>query len=234
VLHGFNLRWHRLVRTARALVREGRLGSVQAIGTTYSYPLPGVAVPDWRAYRAQGGGVLFEEAVHYIDLWRYLLDDEVAEVFARISARGGRDETAVITARMRSGTLAVALLTNAAGVRNEITLDGTLGTLRVDCFRSDGLELGSATELPGAPRTRLRRATGQARQLLRNFGELRRGGVFGQSYEVEWRHFVDVVQSRETPECTLEDGRRALAVVLAAIEADTRGAPVLLGTGTHA
>lgn len=228
VLHGFNLRWHRLIRTARALVREGALGTVHAIGTTYSYPLRETALPAWRIRRAQGGGALFEEAIHYVDLWRYLLDDEVSEVFARIAARGEHDETVIINARMCSGALAATFVTNASGVCNEVLLHGDRGALRIDCFRSDGLQIGSPLDHPGAPGTRVRRAVHRTRQLLANLGDIRRGGVFNRSYEAQWRHFAEVVRNGGQPACTLEDGRRALEVVLAAIEADGRGTRVLL------
>ncbi|MGH7824568.1 MAG: Gfo/Idh/MocA family protein [Candidatus Binatia bacterium] len=83
---GFNLRWHRLVRRARETIRRGTLGMIQMIRTVLtSYH---ENVPEWRRYRTQGGGVLFEQAVHHFDLWRYLLQSEVEEVFA--TSRSGK------------------------------------------------------------------------------------------------------------------------------------------------
>jgi hypothetical protein len=52
------------------------------------------------------------------------------------------------------------------------------------------------------------------------------GGDFIASYRAEWRHFIDCIQRDAQPERTLEDGRRALQVVLAVIESASLGEPV--------
>lgn len=52
------------------------------------------------------------------------------------------------------------------------------------------------------------------------------GGDFIASYRAEWRHFIDCIQRDTKPQCTMEDGRRALQVVLAAIESASSGKPV--------
>jgi len=228
-LFGFNLRWHRLVRTAREMIRAGRIGTIQSVCTTYSDAVLGrPGLPAWRARRALGGGALLEKAVHHVDLWRFLLDDEVAEVFGFTCAGRGEDQTAVITARMRKGALATALVMDASAVRNELALYGDAGGLGIDCYRSDGLAVAPTVGAPGAPRVRLRRIASSIVQIATHLGDIRRGGVFDASYEAEWRHFVDVIRRDAPPGCTLEDGRRALEVVLAAMQSDASGAPVRL------
>lgn len=54
----------------------------------------------------------------------------------------------------------------------------------------------------------------------------RQGGDFLASYRAEWRHFIDCIRRDVPVECTLEDGRRALQVALAAMESASRGKPV--------
>ncbi len=80
---GFNLRWHRLVRHAREIIRGGILGPLKSVRTVLTsgrrYQETG---SDWRKRRELGGGVLFEVAIHHFDLWRFLLQSEVEEVFA--------------------------------------------------------------------------------------------------------------------------------------------------------
>ena len=78
---GFNLRWHRLIRKARGLLQRGAVGEVETIRTILvSYH---DAPPEWRKQRALGGGPFsFEQGVHLFDLWRFLLQSEVEEVFA--------------------------------------------------------------------------------------------------------------------------------------------------------
>jgi predicted dehydrogenase len=75
----FNLRWHRLVRQAREVIQRRTLGPLTLIRTALtSYH---ENVPEWRRRRELGGGALFELAVHHFDLWRFLLQSEVEEVF---------------------------------------------------------------------------------------------------------------------------------------------------------
>jgi predicted dehydrogenase len=81
-------------------------------------------------------------------------------------------------------------------------------------------------DLPGAPGTRLRRALAHGRQVLANTGEIRRGGAFDASYDAEWAAFARCVRGNGPPACTLEDGRRALAAVLAAAHSVDTGEAV--------
>lgn len=54
----------------------------------------------------------------------------------------------------------------------------------------------------------------------------RHGGDFVDSYRREWVHFLAVARGEEEPGCTLEDGRRSLAVLLAVLQAAEEGRTV--------
>ena len=229
VIVAFNLRWHRLVRQARELVRAGAIGRVHAVRTVFADPvLDRVGLPPWRLRRELGGGALLDKGVHHFDLWRFLLDDEVEDVLALSSGDREDDETVAVIARLRSGCTAEAMLLDSTALQNELVLHGEDGTLHVDCYRSDGLRLAPRSELPGSPRARLRRGTELARQIAANLGEIRRGGVFNGSYAAEWRHVAAVIRDGEPAGCRVEDGRSALAIALAAASSASSGAPVRL------
>ncbi|MGZ8707991.1 MAG: Gfo/Idh/MocA family protein [Gaiellaceae bacterium] len=213
---GFNLRSHRLVRQALALVRGGAIGAVEAIRTAYSDPiLERADLPPWRSRRAAGGGALFEKAVHHFDLWRLLLGDEVEEVFAFGHSDLGDDQTVAVVARTRAGTVAEALVSDRTATTNELTLYGQKGALHVNLYQSDGIRLAGPHDLPGAPRTRVRQMIAAARQIGGNLGEIRQGGVFDATYRSEWEAFAAAIRSDEEPDPSVEDGRRALEIVLA-------------------
>jgi myo-inositol 2-dehydrogenase/D-chiro-inositol 1-dehydrogenase len=223
-LVGFNLRHHRLVREAAALVRAGAVGRIASVRGVFADPLDRPdGLPAWRPRPELGGGPLFEKAVHHFDLWRFLLGDEIEQVFAV-----GCGDTVEVSARTRAGVLASALVSDSTSVANRLELRGDRGSLAIDLYRSDGLVRSSRGELPGAPRTRLRRAARASTDLLRSAGEIGRGGSFVASYEAEWRHFAAVVRGAETPAAGLLDGRRALELVLAATRSLERGEPVRL------
>ena len=224
---GFNLRWHRLILEAVLLIRGGAIGRVEAVRTLYSDPkLERNDLPAWRTRRLAGGGALFEKAVHHVDLWRFLLGDEIDEVFAFGRHDRGDDQTVAVVALTQGGVVAQALVSDYSATRNTVTVYGERGAIRLDLYRSDGLHLSSVHAVPGAPRTRLRTILETVKQVVAHAGEIRHGGAFDATYEAEWTAFAKAIRQGEEPQPSLEDGRRALQVVLAAAHSVTTGAPV--------
>ena len=226
VMVGFNLRWHRLLREARDVLGRGRLGRVKLVRTVFTSGVRASAdFPDWRRRRETGGGALFELGVHHFDLLRFLLRDEVEEVYASSS---GNDETATVAARTGSGAQIVAAFAEGTGENHELEIYGAGGWLRVSCYRADGLEQLGAAEYPGSVGTRLRRMKQSLAELPRMVRQSRRGGDYVASYAEEWRHFVAAVANDSPVASTLDDGRRALDIALAAWESSATGRVVQL------
>jgi predicted dehydrogenase len=203
VLVGFNFRRHRFVERARWLVAGGALGEVQAVRTAFTNPLLD-GEHEWKADPGLGGGVLLDRAIHHFDLWRFLLGAEVGEVSAL-----GSERSAVVGARTTSGIPLSTLALDDSAVSHELAIYGTEAIVHADLCRVDGFHVAARTELPGAPRARLRRA----RESLR---AMRRGGDFRVTYEEQWGHFADAVRRGAAPSPGLADGRAALEIALAA------------------
>jgi len=228
---GFNMRWHRLVRRARTILAQGILGRLSLLRSVFT---SGSRFEEryqpWRARREQGGGVLTEFGVHHYDLWRFLLDSEVEEVFAM--AGGG---SATVTGRMASGVLVEAGFSEITGGRNEFDLFGAAGQLHLSCYRFDGLEVAGIRELyPGSPAIRLRRLGRLIRELPESVPAMRRGGDHIDSYRAEWLHFLAAIRGGRSAGAALLDGRRALEVALAALESAATGRPVACGRAPRA
>lgn len=227
VLLGFNMRWHRLVRQAQGIIERGTLGSLRSIRTVITGgPRHRGSVPGWTKKRELGGGVLFDQAVHHFDLWRFLLHSEVEEVFATTVSKQSDDETSAVTARMTNGVLAASIFLKGSSNNNEVEIYGQSGHLHLSCYRFDGLEFFSMASASGDARTRLRKMIHGLKELPRGLMNIRHGGEFMASYRVEWRHFIDAIRHDTAMGCTLGDGRRALQVVLAAAESASSGKPV--------
>lgn len=223
---GFNLRWHRLVRQARELLREGRIGRVTAIATRYTDErIQQRALPAWRYRRELGGGALIEKVIHHFDLWRFLLGDEVDEVFAVGVDGRGEDQVTMVTGRMRRGALAHACGSDLTAASNEVRVDGEEGALHLDLYRFDGLALSSLSDLPGAPLTRARRGLSSVKQLATGLREIREGGSFDATYAAEWRHFASAARAKGRPDPTFDDGLRAVQIALAAARSTSAGSP---------
>jgi myo-inositol 2-dehydrogenase/D-chiro-inositol 1-dehydrogenase len=221
---GFQTRWHRFARRARALVAAGALGPLELVrsGITSLWR----EVPTWRQRRATGGGVVFEVAMHHFDLWRFVLGTEVEEVTARTRSGAWEDESAAITARMSDGTLVASSFAERAPASNRLELHGREAAIAVSFYRFDGFERLAADGIPGGLGRPLRDLLRGLRELPAALAALPAGGEWRRAYREQWRQFAAATRSGVVAGATLEDGRRALAVALAAAESAARGAPV--------
>ena len=159
VMVAFNLRWHRLARKAREVVRSGVLGKIDAVRTVWSSSFDHRSdVGTWRRERRSGGGVLLEIGPHHFDLVRFLLEDELVEVAAFSRSGPWEDEAAVVTARTAGGVLVSAVLSQRSVNDNELEIFGTAGRLRLSFYRHDGFEVVASPAFPAGLGNRLRRA----------------------------------------------------------------------------
>jgi myo-inositol 2-dehydrogenase/D-chiro-inositol 1-dehydrogenase len=226
IMLGFNTRWHRLAREARTLFHQGILGPLEVVRSVLTSCHKDL--PEWRKRRISGGGVLLEMAMHHFDLWRYISGKEVEEVSAQSRSGTWEDETATVTARLSCGALASAAFAECTSQNNSIEIYGRMGSLSVSFYRFDGLETSTTSDIPGNIQARIRGLRRFAEELPKAIATNRQGGEWLQSYIEEWRHFVASVRTGLPVECGLEDGRRALAVALAAVESAATGHAVTI------
>lgn len=227
VMVGFNLRWHRLVRQAREMIQRGTLGPLELIVSVFTTGIRyRQRVSEWKRRRELGGGVLVENAVHYFDLWRFLLQSEIEEVFAISRSEQWDDLTATVTARMANGVLVASVFSESASEHQEMQLYGQAGHLHLSLYRFDGLKFLPPSTFPGDIRTRLQDIAHFLKESPGATLNVRQGGDYKASFRAQWRHFIDSIQQDRPPGCTLEDGRRALQVALAAVESASLGQPV--------
>jgi myo-inositol 2-dehydrogenase / D-chiro-inositol 1-dehydrogenase len=231
VLVGFNFRWHRLILQARALLRRGAVGQVETIRTVFASAHD--APSAWQMHRASGGGALFDQAVHVFDLWRFLLESEVEEVFATSRSGPWDDETVTVTARFTNGVLATATCTERTGENNEVEVYGRRGRLQVSCYRFDGLEYFPQGSIPGNGRGRIEAFLRTMKELPGSLPRLRHGGDVLASYHAQWRHFLGAIRDDRPLDCTVADGRRALEVVFAAMASASSRRPVMVAQAPH-
>ena len=141
----FELRQVAAIGAARRLLQDGAIGNVRSIriqavidkpASYYASGATGRVIDDWRAHRDRaGGGVVLMNAIHQLDLLRWLTGREVIRVVADVAMAGeGVDveDRAVAGLRLDDGTL-VSLTATAhspgAADQERIELDGTDGRL---------------------------------------------------------------------------------------------------------
>jgi myo-inositol 2-dehydrogenase / D-chiro-inositol 1-dehydrogenase len=189
---GFHMRFHRLVRQARELIRQGQFGAIESVRVVWHSPRKDEGIAKWKTRRTTGGGAIVEIGVHHFDLIRFLLESEFDQIHALHHDGVRDDEAAVIMARMKNGALISGVFSERSPHQIEIVVSGPGGLLRLDCQRFDGLEIRKPNEAPGNPAVRLRSLVKRTRSLPIGLATMRQGGDYRISYEGSWRHFACV------------------------------------------
>lgn len=224
---GFNKRWHRLIRLADRLMKEGILGSVSMMHSTLSTAHDKGRLPDWRRRREEGGGTLIELGSHYFDLWHFLLNCHVEEIYAVSgSLEAMDDEPGIVTARTSDGVFLNCMLSDLLPDQNKIEIFGEEYLLNVYLHRFDGIELIPLHSHGGDIKQRLRNLTTFLRSLPKGILQLHYGGDYQASFRDLWIHFLSCILNDKPVDCPLEDGRRSLQVALAAVRSASSGRPV--------
>jgi predicted dehydrogenase len=226
---GFNMRWHQHSRRARELVRQGQLGDVRLLRSVFASPsLVTPGIPRWRLDPARGGGMFAMQSVHHLDLWRFLLDDEIEEVFCGAS---GQPEapgpgTAAIVASTSGGVRIAGDVCGVTGQQSEFAIYGSKAWLGASMNRFDSFELVPQYETVGDVAYRVRGLGRFLAGLPRAASSIRRGGDFKASFQGEWHHFAGAIRHDEEVECGFEDGREVTRIMLAVLESAQTGRPV--------
>jgi predicted dehydrogenase len=211
---GFNRRFHLLFEQARKLIINGEIGRVHHVQSAFCEPMPAEELSVWRQRRDTGGGVLLDLASHHIDLVRWFLNDDVESVECSLSSQATEHDTASLSLSMVNGASVQSFFSYRAARVDSLELIGERGTLRVDrhqpriflrVARRFGYGTRRAFVMPDASRAKFR-----AQRIVRPSKD--------PSYERALGAFVDSIRGRPSRIASLDDGARALDVVLAAEE----------------
>lgn len=203
---GFMRRFARGFMEAKEKIEAGEIGEVITVKSTGRGPgLP----PRWALDPELSNGNLAEVNSHDFDSIRWLTESEYESVFTR----GGNFKSpsleeefpkfydnAVVSFEMTDETIGTVDGTCPAeyGYDARMEILGSEGVLFVGEVAKRGIAVCSVDK-------------GLQREPVGSWQNL-----FSQAYEREDRHFVDSVLDDEKPKVSLEDGRKAIEVVLAA------------------
>jgi predicted dehydrogenase len=223
VTTGYCWRLHPAAREFKRLVSSGAIGRPVgaegrcAAGRLQRY-IDGHA--SWMLQQAKsGGGPMYNLGVHWIDLFRWLLEDEVAEVSGRnvkVNTAYDIEDNSFAHLRFTSGAIAALDISYTIpdafphGRDLYLSVRGTQGAVSwAPAYEGQKDVLAVCSDHPdfaGAPRREL------SFELEKVAGY---SGAMGLSYV---RDFVDAVRTGRDPQITAEDGVRALDVVEAVYE----------------
>ncbi|MBI3183877.1 MAG: inositol 2-dehydrogenase [Myxococcales bacterium] len=199
---GFNRRFDPSFQKARELVQAGKVGEPQLLRITSRDPKPPPI-----DYVKVSGGLFADMTIHDFDVARWMMGDEVEELFAFSGnlvdpaiREVGDIDTAVVSLRYGSGALGSIDNSRRAVYGYDV---------RVEVFGSDGVvQVGN---LP--PSTVTVGGVGGYRSDGPLFWFIER---FEQAYVNELRHFVDCVSKGIAPSVGAADGRAPVLLARAA------------------
>lgn len=223
---GFNYRFNRLYRGVRRALASGRLGRPVAGRSIFS-SAPREFV-DWKRERRRGGGVLLDLGSHHVDLARFLLEEDVAEVDCTLRSVRTEDDTAALQLRLAGGTIVQSVFSHCTADEDRFEIYCERGKIAADRMRGFGVVVSEGrTERRHSDL--LRKGWTSVRNLGYGVEKFRAHG-HEPSWSLALRHFVDAVRHGKPASPDLEDGWRSLEVVLAAEEAAREGRRVAPGT----
>ena len=220
-------RFEPVVRAARDAVADGALGRIVMIVAEGFYLRPQSYYDSaaWRGTIALDGGVLMNQAIHTIDLLRWIGGpvESVAGHVATILHRMEAEDTATVSLRFASGALGTILATTCAATERptELRIHGELGQIRL--VGDEATEW----EVPGrsAP---LADSSAAAEGV---HGATATWGTNAVGYVRQYTDFVGAIRDHRDPAVTAEDGAAAVQIIVAAYESSRTGRAVALDGG---
>ena len=234
-------RFEPVPRAIHDAVAAGALGRVSMVLVEgfYHRPQSYYDSAPWRGTIALDGGVLMNQAIHMIDLLRWIGGpvDRVAANVATLGHRMEAEDTATVSLLFASGALGAILATTSAARERptELRVHGDRGHVRLIG------EEAAEWDVPGAPAPAS--ASEQAEVGDDQADESGRPGAgaappraatWGTNavgYVRQYTDFIGAIRDRRDPAVTAEDGAAAVEIIVAAYEASRTGCAVTLPGG---
>ena len=204
---------------AKRLADEPEFGDV--LGFRCTYAAPGPKSPIW-GVDSTVRGFLLGQVIHPVDCMRFLVDDEVAEVYAAIAERDDGTTSYALSFRFEGGAVGtMSLFGGVPALLMETAITGASGRC-VEIVDAEyttyykerpALGQGGYQDTPAA--------TWRQGNLDRSYGR--------PGYLQELQHFADALLAGEQPHSSLADSYEDMRILEAIIESNARRAPVALG-----
>lgn len=223
-MQSFPKRFDPVSQWLRELVATNELGRITLVRIRHGhfYGLQDDFKQRWYVDPAKsGGGALLDEGVHGADLlaWLFGMPESVTAVTSRAALNLGVEDLGIATFRYAGGMLAE--LTSSftfAAADASVELYGTKGTVLVS-----GVDLASRDITPGRFVRRYLRhddeQTPREWEIVPLTPRFKTGGFHQQNALA----FIDALERRAPPPITVDDGMRAVAMIMAAYRAAETG-----------
>lgn len=222
-------RFEPAIMALQAAVASDAFGTISLILTEGIYHRPQAYYDSaaWRGTAALDGGVLMNQAIHMIDLIRWL-GGPVRSVSAHVATRTHvmeSEDTASVSLQFATGALGGIVATTSATPEfpPEIRVYGDAGHARI------AGEAAVEWDVPGIPAPApVPAAADPAESATAMPGATATWGTTAAGYIRQYTDFVAAVREARPPAVTGDDGRNAVEIVTAAYESSRTGRAVEL------
>jgi UDP-N-acetyl-2-amino-2-deoxyglucuronate dehydrogenase len=216
-------RFEPAVRALREAVADGALGTVALILAEGIYVRPQSYYDSaaWRGTIALDGGVLMNQAIHVVDLIRWI-GGPVRSVSGHVATRTHvmeAEDAACVSLEFASGAVGSVIATTSAEVETptELRIHGEAGHVRLVGDRAAEWEVPGRAAPVAEPSAG---GDGSTAPVAATWGTTSAG------YVQQYRDFLDAIRNRRPPAVTGRDGRNAVEIVVAAYESSRTGRAV--------
>lgn len=218
-------RFNVAIQKARAALENGRLGKIShgAITVRWSRSRDYYAQADWRGTWAHDGGTLMNQCIHGFDLLRWMLGDEIEEVYG-VTANAFHpyiegEDLGMAVVKFKNGAVATA-----EGTTNIYTNDLDTETL---CLYGDK----GAVEIGGTAANKV--TVWSFKDETDDDSEHRATAehtvnVYGNGHTSLYADVIDAIENDRAPYVDAQAGMRALEFILAVYKSRKEGKSVSL------
>lgn len=217
-------RFNVAVQEMRKALEEGRFGKVSH-GSIHVRWNRGKAYYDqapWRGTWAQDGGALMNQCIHGIDLLRWMMGDEVEEVYGATRQQFHHyleaEDIGMAIVKFKNGAIGTIEGTTNVYPQNleeTLYLFGENGTVKIGGKSTNNIDVWNFADESDADQ--------------KNKGlQEQTSNVYGNGHTSLYADVIDAIENNRTPYVDARAGRNALEMILAIYKSQKTGVPVKL------
>lgn len=217
-------RFNLAIQNLRTALEQGRFGKLShgSINVRWNRGKSYFDQAPWRGTWEQDGGTLMNQCIHGIDLLRWMLGDEVEEVFGatrqRFHSYLEAEDVGVAVLKFKNGAVGTIEGTSNIFPKNleeTLCVFGECGTVKVGGTSANNIDVWDFAD-------------------ERDYDVDARGlqevtsNVYGNGHTVLYADVIDAIKNNRSPYVDAVAGRNALEIVLAIYKSQKTGMPIKL------
>ncbi|GFI08926.1 myo-inositol 2-dehydrogenase [Lachnospiraceae bacterium] len=217
-------RFNVAVQEMRKALETGRFGKLShgSVHVRWNRSENYYAQASWRGKWASDGGALMNQCIHGIDLLRWMMGDEVEEVYGQTRQQLHNyleaEDIGMAVVKFKNGAIAtIEGTTNVypCNLEETLYLFGENGTVKLGGTSTNNIDVWQFADETNAD--------------LRNKGlEEATSNVYGNGHSSLYADMIKAIEQDRKPYVDAAAGRNALELVLAVYKSQKEGRPVLL------